>query len=142
MSAPQETPPRDPSGSIGRNVAPFLLLELLRGPSWGYDLIQRIASIGFRRAAAEPAVIYKVLRALEESGSISSEWATQESGPARRYYHLTDEGRALLRKRVQQLARLQTRLQQLLNDYMHLTGEDVAADLLIEDAAPEAAAVR
>ena len=129
LTAPQETPPRDPSGSIGRNLEPFLLLELLRGPSYGYDLIRQIAAIGFRRASAEPGMVYKMLRSLEESGSILSEWSTQESGPARRYYHLTDQGRALLRRRVQQLARFEFRLQHLLGAYTDLTGEDIAKEI-------------
>lgn len=141
MTAPQETAPRDPSGSIGRNLEPFLLLELLRGPSYGYDLIRQLAAIGFRRASAEPGVIYKMLRSLEESGSIRSEWSTQESGPARRYYHLTDQGRILLRGRVQQLARFEFRLQHLLRSYSEITGEDIAADALDEEAGLEPATI-
>ena len=141
VTAPQETPPRDPSGSIGRNLEPFLLLELLRGPSYGYDLIRQIAAIGFRRASVEPGMVYKMLRSLEESGSIRSEWSTQESGPARRYYQLTDEGRAMLRRRVTQMARFQVRLQTLLRDYADLTGEDISQEVITEDAALAAAAV-
>jgi PadR family transcriptional regulator, regulatory protein PadR len=74
-------------------------------------------------------MVYKMLRSLEESGSIRSEWSTQESGPARRYYYLTDEGRTQLRRRVQQLARFEARLQHLLQGYMELTGEDVAKEI-------------
>src|SRR3954470_2180678 len=129
MSEPAERRGRDPSGTIGRNLEPFLLLELLREPSYGYDLIRRLADYGFRRATNEPAVVYKVLRSLEEAGSIASEWSTEGSGPARRYYELTDSGRTLLANRARQLARFRERIDRLLTDYATLTGDDPRIDL-------------
>ncbi len=126
---------RDPSGTIGRNLEPYLLLELLRAPSYGYDLIRRLADYGFRRATNEPAVVYKVLRSLEEAGSIASQWSTAGSGPARRYYELTDEGRAALASRVRQLGRFRDRIERLLGDYEELTGDDPSSELLNDEAA-------
>ena len=120
--------PRDPSIAVGRNIEPFLLFELLRAPSYGYDLIRRLSELGFRRATAEPAVVYKLLRALEDAGSIRSQWSTQESGPARRYYEITEQGRELLRHRVLHLQRYVERVEQLLAAYARLTGEVVTAD--------------
>ncbi len=119
---------RDPSGTIGRNIEPFLLLELVRQPSYGYELIRRLAGYGFRRATDEPGVVYKVLRSLEDHGSILSTWATQESGPARRYYEITPEGREILRHRIGQLRRARDRIEQILREYMQLSGEDPEAD--------------
>jgi PadR family transcriptional regulator, regulatory protein PadR len=119
---------RDPSGTIGRNIEPFLLLELVRQPSYGYDLIRRLADYGFRRATEEPGVVYKVLRALEDQGSILSTWSTQESGPARRYYEITGEGRDVLHRRIGQLRRAQERIDRLLAEYAQLGGEDSAVD--------------
>ena len=98
-------------------------MELLRAPSYGYDLIRRLSDHGFRRATGDPGVVYKVLRSLEDAGSILSEWSTQESGPARRYYRITDAGRDDLRHRVQQLRRNQERVDRLLVDYALLTGD-------------------
>ena len=115
---------RDPSGTIGRNIEPFLLLELVREPSYGYDLIRRLSETGFGRAAAEPGVVYKVLRSLEDHGSILSTWSTQESGPARRYYEITPEGRDVLQRRIGQLRRTQDRIDRLLREYAELGGEE------------------
>jgi len=100
---------RDPSGAVGRNLEAFLLLELLRLPSYGYDLIRRLAGYGFKRAT-EPGVVYKVLRSLEEAGAIRSKWTPQESGPARRYYQITDSGQELLRRRTYHLKRQMDRI--------------------------------
>ncbi len=118
---------RDPSGAVGRNLEAFLLLELLRLPSYGYNLIRRLADYGFKRAT-EPGVVYKVLRSLEEAGAIRSKWSPQESGPARRYYQITDNGRELLRRRTYHLKRQKDRIERLLEDYVKLTGNSLAAE--------------
>lgn len=120
---------RDPSRAIGRNLEAFLLLELLRAPSYGYNLIRTLANDGFKRAM-EPGVVYKVLRSLEESGAIRSNWSPQESGPARRYYQITDQGRELLRGRAYHLKRQMDRTQRLLQNYFSLTGDPLTIDPL------------
>jgi len=122
---------RDPARAVGRNLEAFLLLELLRLPSYGYDLIRRLADYGFKRAT-EPGVVYKVLRSLEEAGAIRSKWSPQESGPARRYYQITNNGRELLRRRTYHLKRQMDRIEQLLNDYVKLTGESLAEEPVLE----------
>lgn len=103
-------------GASARNLEPFLLLELRRSPTYGYELIRRLGDYGFRRALLQTTVIYQVLRRLEEAGAICSTWATQESGPARKYYELTTEGRDLLERRLQQLRRHVARVQRLLRE--------------------------
>ncbi len=118
---------RDPSGAVGRNLEAFLLLELLRLPSYGYDLIRQLAGYGFKRAT-EPGVVYKVLRSLEEVGAIRSKWTPQESGPARRYYQITDSGRELLRRRTYHLKRQMDRIKRLLGDYVSLTGDPLSVE--------------
>ena len=128
MAEQDEPRGRDPSGTIGRNIEPFLLLELVRQSSYGYDLIRRLADYGFRRATDEPGVVYKVLRSLEDRGSILSTWLTQESGPARRYYEITPAGREILQRRIGQLRRAQERIDRLLAEYAEFGGEDAELD--------------
>ena len=120
---------RDPSASMGRNIEPFLLLELLHGSSYGYDLIRKLADDGFRRASAPP-VVYKVLRSLEQSGSIRSRWTTQKSGPARRYYAITEQGRLCLRGRLYYLKRHLGRMERLLERYAGMTGDALETESL------------
>ncbi len=136
MSEPEQPRGRDPSGTVGRNIEPFLLLELLRAPSYGYDLIRRLADYGFRRATDEPGVVYKVLRSLEDAGSIRSTWSTRESGPARRYYEITEVGQDLLGHRVSQLRRFRDRLTRLFDEYEGLAGgqDGLVAEALVVQA--------
>ena len=119
---------RDPSRTIGQNLEAFLLLELLRAPSYGYDLTRRLGEYGFRRAVDEPGVVYKVLRSLEDVGAIHSEWQPQSSGPARRYYEISESGRALLRQRVLQLKRYIARVERLLDEYDAIEGVGAESD--------------
>lgn len=114
QSTPEADGGRDPGAPIGRNLEPFLLFELLESPSYGYSLIQRLKEYGFGPRITQPSVVYRVLRSLEATGAIRSTWTTRESGPSRRYYELTDEGRLLLDRRLTQLRRLVARGQQLL----------------------------
>ena len=126
---------RDPSGTIGRNLEPYLLIELLRAPSYGYDLIKRLGDYGFRRATNEPAVVYKVLRALEDTGAIQSQWSMRESGPARRYYEITETGRQSLRDQAFHLYRTRERIDRLVREYIAMTDDDLTSDRENEDAA-------
>lgn len=76
----------------------------------------------------EPGVVYKVLRSLEDGGSIRSTWSTQESGPARRYYEITESGTDLLDHHVDNLTRQKERIGLLLEEYAALTGPGAPAD--------------
>ena len=71
-------------------VQPRVLLELAKKPAHGYELIERLSKEG--GGLPEPGNFYRMLRALEEEGLVSSTWNTQNTGPARRVYELTDQG--------------------------------------------------
>jgi PadR family transcriptional regulator, regulatory protein PadR len=69
---------------------PRLLLELAKKPAHGYELIEHLGEEG--GAVPDPGNFYRVLRTLEEEGLVCSNWDTQNAGPARRVYELTDQG--------------------------------------------------
>ncbi len=81
-------------GQVGlpRNyLRPCVLLLLAEGTSHGYELFDRLAGLGLDRI--DPGRLYRCLRAMDEEGLVRSEWQPSASGPARRTYALTDEGR-------------------------------------------------
>lgn len=75
-------------------VQPCLLLLLMERPDHGYALVERLKS--FHVAEGDPGTVYRALHALEVASAVSSTWGLSEAGPARRTYHLTDEGRSQL----------------------------------------------
>jgi PadR family transcriptional regulator len=102
---------------FGRNAEPFILLILHEGRSYGYEIRTRLEAFGFRRAAREPGVVYRLLRSLEEAGLIESEWDVAGTGPARRYYRLTEVGREQLRHGAEHLERQARRIQEFFELY-------------------------
>jgi len=73
---------------------PTLLLLLMEKPSHGYELTNRLGELGL--AEADPGGIYRNLQKLEADNFIESSWDTSGSGPARKVYHVTPEGRDFL----------------------------------------------
>lgn len=105
---------------FGRNAEAFVLLILLEGRSYGYEIRSRLAAFEFRRAREDPGMVYRLLRGLEGAGLITSEWDVAGSGPARRYYCLTQAGEAQLAHHARHLARQARRLQQFFERYQKL----------------------
>jgi PadR family transcriptional regulator, regulatory protein PadR len=81
---------------VERFVEPSLLLLLRERPMHGYELIERLPEVTGAQARVDVGNLYRILRALEEDGIVSSEWNAELPGPARRTYELTPAGRRLL----------------------------------------------
>jgi len=94
-------------GHLYRFVEPVLLLVLReKGRSYGYDLLGSLAEHAFTDGEIEKAVLYRTLRRLEQNRYISSDWDTDEPGPARRVYTLTKAGEQHLKEWAQVLAKV------------------------------------
>ena len=80
-------------GNLYRFVEPVVLLLLKKkGHSYGYDLSGELREHALTDAEIERAALYRTLRQLETNGNVTSEWDTDNSGPARRIYRLTAKG--------------------------------------------------
>jgi PadR family transcriptional regulator PadR len=95
----------------------WVLLALAQGPIHGYELLERLPEVEI-----DPGFLYRTLRAMEEEGLVRSSWDTSGSGPARRVYTLTDEGRTVLRTWAAHIRRLREKLDQFLSTYKELEG--------------------
>ncbi len=80
---------------VERFVEPSLLLLLRERPLHGYELIDRLPEVA-GEGRIDVGNLYRLLRALEAEGLVSSEWSADLPGPAKRTYELTEEGRRLL----------------------------------------------
>ena len=80
----------------GAQLEPLVLAALARSDAHGYDIVRDIDALTSGAVAADLGGVYRVLRRLDEAGMVSSAWAEGDAGPARREYHLTDEGCRLL----------------------------------------------
>ncbi|MFQ4147086.1 PadR family transcriptional regulator [Arthrobacter sp. LAPM80] len=81
--------PHDPQ--LLRGVLPMLILSLLHHQeSYGYDLVERLRSLGLSGLAT--GAVYPVLSRFERDGWLISYMQPSASGPARKYYALTEAG--------------------------------------------------
>jgi len=107
---------------VERFTEPALLLLLRERPAHGYDLLERLPQLtGEQRV--EMGNLYRLLRALEEEGLVSSEWDDDSPGPAKRRYAITPTGTQLLEQWVEALQRSQDRTSLFLERYER--GEEV-----------------
>lgn len=101
---------------VERFTEPAILLLLRERPAHGYELLELLPELtGEQRV--EMGNLYRLLRALEEEGLLSSKWDETSPGPAKRRYAITERGRALLDQWVNALRSSQERTERFLERY-------------------------
>jgi PadR family transcriptional regulator PadR len=74
-----------------------VLLRLIsEGESYGYELVTRVHALGFDDVP--DGSVYPALTRLEREGWLSSRLVASPSGPARKYYRLSADGRDALKR--------------------------------------------
>ncbi|MEV1145246.1 PadR family transcriptional regulator [Micromonospora sp. NPDC049799] len=87
----------DRRGQWLRGVLDLCVLAALReGESYGYQLAQALDAAGV--GPIQGGTLYPVLLRLQRTGLVTAQWREGTSGPARKYYRLTEAGRAALRQ--------------------------------------------
>src|SRR6201988_2251346 len=79
-------------------VALVLLAALERSQEdlYGYEIAKRLQRANEGEALFKEGTVYPVLRTLAAAGLLTSRVVPSYAGPPRRYYRITDEGRAML----------------------------------------------
>lgn len=66
-----------------------VLSQLVQGDKYGYELTERIS----HEMSIASGTLYPILRKLKEDDHVTTYLVESESGPARKYYQLTDKGK-------------------------------------------------
>lgn len=82
------------SDLIRGNTETIILAQLMQGDSYGYVINKAILCKTERQFELKEATLYTAFRRLEEAGCIRSYWGDETTGARRRYYSITDVGRA------------------------------------------------
>ena len=94
---------RSPGELRRRDVLPLLVLHLIaEAPSYGNQLMERIAGMTAGVLSVNPNTMYPLLRELERRGLIEGSWEHPERR-TRRYYSLTDAGREEYERLVEEV---------------------------------------
>ena len=82
-----------------RAVLPLCVLALVaHEETYGYAVAQRLQAAGL--GAVKGGTLYPVLNRLEQDGLVSSAWREGAGGPGRKFYAVTEQGRAVLEQRT------------------------------------------
>lgn len=85
---------RGAAGGQGSFFRACILLLLHEQPAHGYDLLERLAPFGFD--SGDSGWMYRTLRSYERGDLLVSTWQISASGPPRRVYSITADGRDVL----------------------------------------------
>lgn len=84
---------------LNAGLVALVLLAVLDQSSedlYGYEIAKRLQRANQGEAVFKEGTVYPVLRALSAGGLLTSRIVPSYAGPPRRYYRITDEGRAVL----------------------------------------------
>lgn len=69
-----------------------VLRVLADGPAYGYAIATTLEDHGF--GVIKGGTLYPLLSRLEVAGHVTTQWREGEGGPGRKYFELTEAGRA------------------------------------------------
>ena len=85
--------------TLARLLRPAVLALLARRETHGYDIVRRLRGLEtFANFPPDASGVYKVLKSMEQEGLVSARWETGDSGPAKRRYVVTKDGKACLKR--------------------------------------------
>ncbi|MEE1736195.1 PadR family transcriptional regulator [Streptomyces sp. BE147] len=87
--------PGKAESQLRKGALEYCVLALMRDrPRYGVELLQELEASG--ALATSQGTVYPLLSRLRRDGLTTTTWQESTAGPPRRYYALTDSGRAAL----------------------------------------------
>jgi PadR family transcriptional regulator, regulatory protein PadR len=94
-----------------------ILAVLLEEETYGYEILSRLEGAGL--SGVGDASVYGTLRRLEQARHVRSWLEPSESGPARKYYAVTDSGRDVFHAGTDAWQRISNALDRLIDGAPH-----------------------
>ncbi len=82
------------SDTLRGHTDTIILTQLMRGDNYGYEINKNIQLRTNGEYGFKEATLYTAFKRLEQNGLITSYWGADGPGARRRYYAITDAGRA------------------------------------------------
>lgn len=105
--------------NYGRHLPAFILLFLAKEPAYGLTLLNKMEEYLPHNNADGPA-IYRALQELEKSGTVKSYWDTSDSGAAKKWYQITNNGFDQLRQFKIDIEQRKKNLEFFLSEYENI----------------------
>jgi DNA-binding PadR family transcriptional regulator len=87
---------------VAASATPLVLGILAEGESYGYAILKRVRELSGGELEWTDGMLYPLLHRLRRLGYVTTEWRAPPEGRHRRYYSLTDDGRAALAEQQRQ----------------------------------------
>lgn len=89
---------------VAASATPLVLGILADGESYGYAILKQVNELSGGQLEWTDGLLYPLLHRLERLGHVESAWETPSGGRRRKYYRITDQGRAELAEQRRQWA--------------------------------------
>ena len=87
---------------VAASATPLVLAILAEGESYGYAILKRVRALSGGELEWTDGMLYPLLHRLERLGHVTTEWRTPPEGRRRKYYVITEDGRAALAEQQRQ----------------------------------------
>jgi PadR family transcriptional regulator, regulatory protein PadR len=81
---------------VAASATPLVLAILAEGENYGYGILKRVRELSDGELEWTDGMLYPLLHRLHRLGYVTTEWRTPPEGRRRKYYVITDHGRAAL----------------------------------------------
>ena len=85
---------------VAASATPLVLAILAEGESYGYAILKRINELSGGELDWTEGLLYPLLHRLERLGHVQSSWQSVAGERRRKYYRITDAGRAVYGRNV------------------------------------------
>lgn len=87
---------------VAAAATPLVLAILADGESYGYAILKQVNELSNGRLEWTEGLLYPLLHRLERSGYLESRWIQVAGERRRKYYRITEDGRAALAEQRRQ----------------------------------------
>src|SRR5918997_3343445 len=87
---------------VAASATPLVLAILGEGESYGYAILKRVRELSGGELEWTDGMLYPLLHRLSRRGYVTTDWRSPPEGRRRRYYAITEEGRAALAEQQRQ----------------------------------------
>jgi PadR family transcriptional regulator len=87
---------------VAASATPLVLGILAEGESYGYAILKQVNELSGGELEWTDGLLYPLLHRLERQGLVESAWERSPGGRRRKYYRITNQGRAELAEQRRQ----------------------------------------
>jgi PadR family transcriptional regulator PadR len=107
--------------NLDKLIQPNILILLAKKKLHGYSIVKELEKKDlFKGESPDNTGVYRALKKLEENGFVQFEWDTEGTGPAKKIFTITKQGRSCLSNWGVTLENYCTMINQIIDDIKNI----------------------